>query len=43
MKHSRKVALVDKRLKKDKRAIKAKARIGKGKKRRHVSRNKGKK
>lgn len=38
MKNSRKVALVDKRLKKDKRAIKAKARVGKGKKRRHVSR-----
>lgn len=43
MKNSRKVLLVDKRLKKDKRAMKTKARVGKGKKRRHVSRNKGKK
>ncbi|CAD8103018.1 unnamed protein product [Paramecium sonneborni] len=43
LKSSRKVLTVDKRLKKDKRAMKAKARIGKGKKRRHVSRRKGKK
>ena len=42
-KSSRKVLTVDKRLKKDKRAMKAKARIGKGKKRRQVSRRKGKK
>ncbi|CAD8187374.1 unnamed protein product [Paramecium octaurelia] len=43
LKSSRKVLTVDKRLKKDKRAMKAKARVGKGKKRRQVSRRKGKK